>query len=157
MCLGSTWPHVRIKHIISRCQIGSTFVVLFRCLWPTVAMSKSTTDLARAWEKDDLVRINARKHQAVPRKNFDHFGGSFFLPFLKMCKYSTRISHVHMGCFLNSCRIIFKRSLCLQGLIMYIMLTPRLRGSYTSLVSSSMHDLVQWCGSETSFAKGSCN
>ena len=44
-------------------------------------MSVSTTDLARAWEKDDVVRSNARKHQAVPRKNFDLFGGSYIMFF----------------------------------------------------------------------------
>lgn len=46
-----------------------------------------TTDLARAWEGDELVRVGARKLQAVTWK---HFGYNHF--FLYVCWYALGMS-----------------------------------------------------------------
>ena len=84
-CLGSKHKiFMLLKHgsiYFPGARSAQHLFAFYRCLWPTVAMSVSTTDLARAWEKDDVVRSNARKHQAVPRKNFDLFGGSYIMFF----------------------------------------------------------------------------
>ena len=69
-------------------QIGS--FLSFKGVWfgrPSVAMSRSTTDLARAWEGDDDVRAKGRKHQAVPR-NIDVFSFEQLLINTEGCQHT---------------------------------------------------------------------